>query len=173
MKIDSETFVCMICLAAFFGYTLGLRNMVKNTCKTQQCHRVTQTNLSELADILTSSHLMIDNSQIFATLKMTTTTQTPQSIPVNDNDVCESLMVTNNASDAQDVDLTETEKEGKESENQSTTKTITTPSNANTTLLNNTEEEYEVILGNVKKNDTTNSTKKPPLYYFGWFDSIF
>jgi len=173
MKIDSETFVCMICLAAFIGYTLGLRNMVKNTCKTQQCHRVTQTNLSELADILTSSHLMIDNSQIFATLKMTTTTQTPQSIPVNDNDVCESLMVTNNASDAQDVDLTETEKEGKESENNTTTKTITTPSNANATLLNNTEEEYEVILGNVKKNDTTNSTKKPPLYYFGWFDSIF
>jgi hypothetical protein len=174
MKIDSETFVCMICLAAFIGYTLGLRNMVKNTCKTQQCHRVTQTNLSELADILTSSHLMIDNSQIFATLTMTTTTQTPQSIPVNDNGVCESLMVTNNATDAQDVDLTETEKEkGKESENHTTTKTITTPSDANTTLLNNTEEEYEVILGNVKKNDTMNSTKKPPLYYFGWFDSIF
>jgi hypothetical protein len=117
---------------------------------------------------------MIDNSQIFATLKMTTTTQTPQSIPVNDNDVCESLMVTKNATDAQDVDLTETEKEkGKESENQTTTKMITTPSNVNTTLLNNTEEEYEVILGNVKKNDTTNSTKNPHQYYFGWFDSIF
>jgi hypothetical protein len=39
-------------------------------------------------------------------------------------------------------------------------------------ILNNSEEEYEVILGNVKKNDTTKSMIKPQ-YYFGWFDSMF
>ena len=39
-------------------------------------------------------------------------------------------------------------------------------------ILNHSEEEYEVILGNVKKNDTTKSMIKPQ-YYFGWFDSMF
>jgi hypothetical protein len=38
-------------------------------------------------------------------------------------------------------------------------------------ILNNSEEEYEVILGNVKKNDTTKGIKTQ--YYFGWFDSMF
>jgi hypothetical protein len=34
---------------------------------------------------------------------------------------------------------------------------------------NNSEEEYEVVTGNIKKL----YTKKQPRYYFGWFDSIF
>ena len=39
---------------------------------------------------------------------------------------------------------------------------------------NNSEEEYEVIWGNGKKNDTKNVTMTTkPQYYFSWFDSIF
>ena len=170
MKIDSDTFVCMICLAAFIGYTLGLRNMVNTTVKTQQCHKVTQTNLSDLADILTSSHLMINNSQKNLTIMPMITPQT-QSTPIIDNDVCESFMVTTNnvhnvvsTAEEDKVDSIETSASS-ENHTDNNNKTLSP------IILNNSEEEYEVILGNVKKNDTTKGIK--PQYYFGWFDSMF
>ena len=171
MKIDSDTFVCMICLAAFIGYTLGLRNMVNTTVKTQQCHKVTQTNLSDLADILTSSHLMINNLQK-STIMPIITPQT-QSTSIIDNDVCESFMVTTNTRDdvhaeEDKVDSIETSASSESSSDIHTNnnKTLLSP-----IILNNSEEEYEVILGNVKKNDTTKGIKTQ--YYFGWFDSMF
>ena len=151
MKIDSETFVCMICLAAFIGYTLGLRNMVKNTEKMQQCEKVTQTNLSDLADILTSSHLMINNSQT----NSTTMTQVQSPTLVLD-DVHESR------AEEDKVDYIETSASSEIHNNSNTLSPITS---------NNSEEEYEVILGNGKKNDTTRGIKSQ--YYFSWFDSIF
>ena len=166
MKIDSDTFVCMICLAAFIGYTLGVRNVVNNTVKAQQCHKVTQTNLSDLADILTSSHLMINNLQKSTIMPMITP-QT-QSTLIVDNDVCESFMVTTNTRD--DVHAEEDKVDSIEtyasSDIHTNNKTLLSP-----IILNNSEEEYEVILGNVKKNDTTKGMK--PQYYFGWFDSMF
>ena len=170
MKIDSDTFVCMICLAAFIGYTLGVRNMVNTTVKTQQCHKVTQTNLSDLADILTSSHLMINNSQKNLTIMPMITPQT-QSTPIIDNDVCESFMVTTNnvhnvvsTAEEDKVDSIETSASS-ENHTDNNNKTLSP------IILNHSEEEYEVILGNVKKNDTTKGIK--PQYYFGWFDSMF
>jgi len=166
MKIDSDTFVCMICLAAFIGYTLGVRNVVNNTVKAQQCHKVTQTNLSDLADILTSSHLMINNLQKSTIMPMITP-QT-QSTLIVDNDVCESFMVTTNTRD--DVHAEEDKVDSIEtyasSDIHTNNKTLLSP-----IILNNSEEEYEVILGNVKKNDTTKGIKTQ--YYFGWFDSMF
>ena len=169
MKIDSDTFVCMICLAAFIGYTLGLRNMVNTTVKPQQCHKVTQTNLSDLADILTSSHLMINNLQKSTIMSMITP-QT-ESTPIIDNDVCESFMVTTNnvhnvvsTAEEDKVDSIETSASS-ENHTDNNNKTLSP------IILNHSEEEYEVILGNVKKNDTTKGIK--PQYYFGWFDSMF
>jgi len=181
MKIDSDTFVCMICFAAFIGYTLGLRNMVKNTVKIQQCHKVTQTNLSDLADILTSSHLMIDNYQKKFTTTMTTMqTQTQSPTHTFDNvSVCDSFMLTTtNVIDMHDdvvglkaeedkIDSIETSVSSEINNNNKMS-----PNNLVTS--NNSEEEYEVILGNEKKNNTKNVTMKTkPQYYFGWFDSMF
>jgi hypothetical protein len=166
MKIDSDTFVCMICLAAFIGYTLGVRNMVNTTVKTQQCHKVTQTNLSDLADILTSSHLMINNLQKSTIMPMITP-QT-QSTPIIDNDVCESFMLTTNA---HDVHAEEDKVDSIETSASSENHTDNNNKMLSPIILNHSEEEYEVILGNVKKNDTTKGIK--PQYYFGWFDSMF
>ena len=155
MKIDSDTFVCMICLAAFIGYTLGLRNMVNTTVKTQQCHKVTQTNLSDLADILTSSHLMINNLQKSTIMQV----QSPMLILDNVHDDVVSK------AEEDKVDSIETSASS-ENHTNNNNKTLLSP-----IILNNSEEEYEVILGNVKKNDTTKGIK--PQYYFGWFDSMF
>ena len=166
MKIDSDTFVCMICLAAFIGYTLGVRNMVNTTVNPQQCHKVTQTNLSDLADILTSSHLMINNLQKSTIMPMITP-QT-QSTPIIDNDVCESFMLTTNA---HDVHAEEDKVDSIETSASSENHTDNNNKMLSPIILNHSEEEYEVILGNVKKNDTTKGIK--PQYYFGWFDSMF
>ena len=155
MKIDSDTFVCMICLAAFVGYTLGLRNMVNTTVKPQQCHKVTQTNLSDLADILTSSHLMINNLQKSTIMQV----QSPMLILDNVHDDVVSK------AEEDKVDSIETSASS-ENHTNNNNKTLLSP-----IILNNSEEEYEVILGNVKKNDTTKGIK--PQYYFGWFDSMF
>ena len=172
MKIDSDTFVCMICLAAFVGYTLGLRNMVNTTVKPQQCHKVTQTNLSDLADILTSSHLMINNLQKSTIMAM----QVVQSPTLIDNDVCESFMATTNVIDDVHDDVVSRAEDNKIDSIKPSASSENHTDNNNKTLspiiLNHSEEEYEVILGNVKKNDTTNSMIKPQ-YYFGWFDSMF
>ena len=157
----------MICLAAFVGYTLGLRNMVNTTVKPQQCHKVTQTNLSDLADILTSSHLMINNLQKSTIMSMITP-QT-QSTPIIDNDVCESFMVTTNT---HDVHAEEDKVDSIETSASSENHTDNNNKTLSPIILNHSEEEYEVILGNVKKNDTTKSMIKPQ-YYFGWFDSMF
>jgi hypothetical protein len=154
MKIDSDTFVCMICLAAFIGYTLGVRNMVNTTVKTQQCHKVTQTNLSDLADILTSSHLMINNLQKSTIMQV----QSPMLILDNVHDD----VVSKAEEDKVDSIETSASSENHTDNNNKTLSPI---------ILNNSEEEYEVILGNVKKNDTTKGIK--PQYYFGWFDSMF
>ena len=154
MKIDSDTFVCMICLAAFVGYTLGLRNMVNTAVKPQQCHKVTQTNLSDLADILTSSHLMINNLQKSTIMQV----QSPMLILDNVHDD----VVSKAEEDKVDSIETSASSENHTDNNNKTLSPI---------ILNNSEEEYEVILGNVKKNDTTKGIK--PQYYFGWFDSMF
>lgn len=177
MKIDSDTFVCMICFAAFIGYTLGLRNMVKQTVKMQQCDKVTQTNLSDLADILTSSHLMMDNYQKKSTTTMMQLQTQPQTL---DNNVSDSFMLTttnvldmhddvvgSKAEEEDKVDSIETSVSSKINENNNNM----SPNNVVTS--NNSEEEYEVILGNGKKNDTTKVIKHKPQYYFDWFDSIF
>ena len=161
MKIDSDTFVCMICLAAFIGYTLGVRNMVNTTVKTQQCHKVTQTNLSDLADILTSSHLMINNLQKNSTIMQV---QSPMLILEDVHDVHDVVVST---AEEDKVDSIETSASSEASSDIHTNNNKT----FSPILLNNSEEEYEVILGNVKKNDTTKGIK--PQYYFGWFDSIF
>jgi len=172
MKIDSETFVCMICLAAFIGYTLGIQNMVKNTIKTtQQCHKVTQTNLSDLADILTSSHLMINNSQKNSIMQ----TQTQSPTPVLDNicNTCDSLMLTTTNVHVQDVVSSTVEEDKIDSVETCASLEIHNNNNKmtanNVIASNNSEEEYEVITGSIKKL----YKKNQPRYYFGWFDSIF
>jgi len=150
-KIDSETFVCMICLAAFIGYTLGLRNAVKDAVKIQQRHKATQTNLSELAEILTARHLMVENNAN----KNSTMTITATQLPTPATTTAE-----NNTVDSIETSVSSDNHINNE---------MTTSSNT----LNNSEEEYEVILGNDKKNYITKVTMTNKFNYFSWFDSIF
>ena len=146
MKIESDTLVYIICIAAFIGYTLGIQHAITNVMKTPQqsnkVHKITQTNLSDLAEILASNHMIIRHSHDL------------------NHEMCDDL-------NTQDAKLEDAKLEDAKTENVSEV-IINNSGNTNNTN-NNSEEEYEVITRNTKKFDTKNQSH----YYFGWFDSMF
>ena len=155
MKIETDTFVCIICFAAFIGYTLGIQHAVTNVIKTQKTeqqsnklHKTTQTNLSELAEILTSNNMMIERH-------------------LSNDEVCYNLNTEDSKNDSIVEPKVECEVEGVNS-NKYNDNVSDNVSNSFGNI-NSPEEEYEVVTDSIKKLDT----KKQPQYYFGWFDSIF
>ena len=162
MKIESDTFVCIICIAAFIGYTLGIQHVITNVMKTPQqsnkVHKITQTNLSDLAEILASNHMIIRHSY-------------------NSNDeMCDDSKVEDakledaklEDSKLEDSKIENVEDKYNEKINENVSDVIINNS-GNTNNINNSEEEYEVITGNTKKLYTKNQSR----HYFGWFDSMF
>jgi argininosuccinate lyase len=152
MKIESDTFVCIICIAAFIGYTLGIQHVITNVMKTPQqsnkVHKITQTNLSDLAEILASNHMIIRHSY-------------------NSNDeMCDDAKLED--AKLEDVKIENVEDKCNEKINENVSDVIINNS-GNTNNINNSEEEYEVITGNTKKLYTKNQSR----HYFGWFDSMF
>ena len=158
MKIETDTFVSMLCVAAFIGYMLGIQHAVTNVIKTQKTeqqsikiHKTTQTNLSELAELLTSNNMMIERQLL-------------------NDEVCCNLNIEDSKNENNDDTVepkVECEGEGVNSNKYN--------DNVSDNILNSfgninsPEEEYEVVTDSIKKLDT----KKQPQYYFGWFDSIF
>jgi preprotein translocase subunit SecF len=157
MKMETDTFVCIICFAAFIGYTLGIQHAVTNVIKTQntqqqsnKVHKTTQTNLSELAELLTLNNMMVDRN-------------------FSNDEVCYKLNTedSKNENNARLVEpKVECEVEGVNS-NKYNDNVSDNVSNSFGNI-NSPEEEYEVITDSIKK---LNIKKK--YYYFGWFDSIF
>jgi hypothetical protein len=163
MKMETDTFVCIICFAAFIGYTLGIQHAVTNVIKTQhtqqqsnKVHKTTQTNLSELAELLTSNNMMVERQLL-------------------NNEVSYNLNTEDSKNDSIVEPKVECEGEGVNSNKYNDNVSDNVPENVPENVanrsggINNPEEEYEVITGSIKKLDI----KKQPQYYFGWFDSIF
>ena len=154
MKMETDTFVCIICFAAFIGYTLGIQHAVTNVIKTQntqqqsnKVHKTTQTNLSELAELLTLNNMMVDRN-------------------LSNDEVSYNLNTEDSKNDTIVEPKVECEVEGVNS-NKYNDNVSDNVSNSFGNI-NSPEEEYEVITDSIKK---LNIKKK--YYYFGWFDSIF
>ena len=154
MKIETDTFVSIICVAAFIGYMLGIQHRVINVIKTQhtqqqsnKVHKTTQTNLSELAELLTLNNMMVDRN-------------------LSNDEVCYNLNTEDSKNDSIVEPKVECEVEGVNS-NKYNDNVSDNVSNSFGNI-NSPEEEYEVITDSIKK---LNIKKK--YYYFGWFDSIF
>ena len=151
MKMETDTFVCIICFAAFIGYTLGIQHAVTNVIKTQntqqsnKVHKTTQTNLSELAELLTLNNMMVERQLL-------------------NNEVSYNLNTEDSKNDSIVEPKVECEGEGVNSNKYNDNVSDNVPEN----VTNSPEEEYEVITDSIKK---LNIKKK--YYYFGWFDSIF
>jgi hypothetical protein len=175
MKMESDTVFCVICIAAFIGYSLGFQHAMgvvgagagmSSAIKAQEnenkkVHKFTQTNVSvsELGKILTANNLIHPDSPFFLQ-----TERHPEVLIVNnDNHDVDGGGVLgdgacNNSSKNEQVyhDTSET------------TTSVERKDEKNKIMTNISEEEYEVILENIKKVDV-----KRPQYYFGWFDSLF
>ena len=158
MKIETDTFVSIICVAAFIGYMLGIQHRVINVIKTQKTeqqsikiHKTTQTNLSELAELLTSNNMMVDRN-------------------LSNDEVCCNLNIEDSKNENND-DLVESkvECEGEGVNSNKYNDNVSDNILNSFGNINSPEEEYEVVTDSIKKLDT----KKQPQYYFGWFDSIF
>ena len=154
MKMETDTFVCIICFAAFIGYTLGIQHAVTNVIKTQntqqqsnKVHKTTQTNLSELAELLTLNNMMVDRN-------------------FSNDEVCYKLNTEDSKNDSIVEPKVECEGQGVNS-NKYNDNVSDNVSNSFGNI-NSPEEEYEVITDSIKK---LNIKKK--YYYIGWFDSIF
>ena len=161
MKIETDTFVYIICVAAFIGYTLGIQHAVVKIHKTEQqsnkVHKITQTNLSELAELLTLNNMMIDRVQQYS---------------LND-EVTYNLNIEDSKNENDDH-LVEPKVECEDEVINSNKYNENVPDNVpdnvanNSGSINSPEEEYEVITDSIKKLDL-----KKKQYYFGWFDSMF
>ena len=158
MKIETDTFVSIICVAAFIGYMLGIQHAVNNVIKTQKTeqqsikfHKTTQTNLSELAELLTSNNMMVERQ-------------------LSNDEVCYNVNIEDSKNENND-DLVKpkVECEGEEVNSNKYNDNVSENVSNSFGNINSPEEEYEVVTDSIKKLDT----KKQPQYYFGWFDSIF
>jgi hypothetical protein len=162
IKIESDALVCIICAAAFIGYALGIQKMV-NVIKPHQYNKYSQTNLSELAEFLTSNQLIIDGGGGDNVQKHS-----------NDSNVvdekCEEMKM-NVVEIVEEEDKGEGEFKGMKSneDNKKTNENVSEVIVNNSGNVTNSEEEYEVVTGIIKKL----YTKKQPWHYFGWFDSMF
>jgi hypothetical protein len=167
IKFESDALVCMLCFAAFIGYALGVQ-YAANATKTQECnkvHKVTQTNLnlSELAEILTSNRMMIDGGgkHVHVQRDSNATVDNVDEKREENHSLVESRM---------EEDKCKNECQGMKSHENSNPNEILSENVVSNNFgnINNSEEEYEVVIGNIKKLDT-----KKQHYYFGWFDSVF
>lgn len=175
IKIEADALVCMICAAAFFGYALGIQKVV-NVIKPHQHNKYSQTNLSELAELLTSNHMIVDsgggenvqkhsndsNDSNDSNAKLDTSSEETKMNEGN-HSVIESKMVEEGEGEGESQGMNYNKDNEKINENVSE---IIINNSGN---VNNSEEEYEVVTGSIKKT----YTKKQPRYYFGWLDSMF
>ena len=169
IKIESDALVCMICVAAFIGYALGIQKVV-NVIKPHQYNKYSQTNLSELAEFLTSNHMIVGHGgellQNDLNYSNATTHVNCQETKINEGNNGNNSVVESYKGEY------ESECQGMTTyikDNEKTNENISEVIINNSGNVNNSEEEYEVVTGSVKKI----YTKKSPRYYFGWFDSMF
>jgi len=178
MKMESDTVFCMICIAAFIGYSLGFQHAVgvigdagvsmSTAIKAQEnenkkmVHKFTQTNvnLSELGKILTANNLIHPDSPIYSPPH--TERQPEPEVLINNNDNHDNHdMLGGVSSSARNNEQIHDDKS-------ETTTTVENKDEKNKVITNSSEEEYEVIMGSVKKCDVKRGGN-----YKGWFDSLF
>jgi len=170
MKMESDTVFCMICIAAFIGYSLGFQHAVgvigDAGVKAQEnenkkiVHKFTQTNvsLSELGKILTANNLIHPDSPIHSPPH----TERQLEVLINNNDNHDNHDVLGGVSSSA------RNNEQIHDDTSETTTTVENKDEKNKVIINSSEEEYEVIMGSVKKCDVKRGGK-----YIGWFDSLF
>ena len=181
-KYQGETMFCFVCVATVFGYILGVNRVIdaiilKHSGETRvkvvrMLNKYTQTNLSDLSDILASNHLILsrDNqNNIFSSeqgdnqgnnshddIDNSTDNNGNDGNDGNDDDANETTANLNSHDNPENKD---------EQEKQIQENTIMSPSS--TSSVSTSEEDYELV----RKNENVNHLKnKNNMKYFEWLN---
>ena len=188
-KYQGETMFCFVCVATVFGYILGVNRVIdaiilKHSGETRVkvvrvLNKYTQTNLSDLSDILASNHLILsrhNENNIFSSEQGDNQGNNSHDDIYND-DIDNDNSTDNNGNDGNDGnddDANETtanlnshdNPDNKdEQEKQIQENTIMSPSS--TSSVSTSEEDYELV----RKNENVNHLKnKKNMTYFEWLN---
>lgn len=183
-KYQGETMFCFVCVATVFGYILGVNRVIdaiilKHSDETRvkvvrMLNKYTQTNLSDLSDILASNHLILsrhNQNNIFSSeqgdnqgnnshddIDNSTDNNGNDGNDGNDDDANETTANLNSHDNPENKDEDEQEKQIQEN-------TIMSPSS--TSSVSTSEEDYELV----RKNENVNHLKnKNNMKYFEWLN---
>jgi hypothetical protein len=173
-KYQGETMFCFVCVATVFGYILGVNRVIdaiisKHSDETRvkvvkTLNKYTQTNFSEIAELLASNNFIISHSL------------SPNGVV---DDVSSSnVQGDNNTNDNNNDDTNETsanlnsdgnpdkQEKKEDQEKQVQENTIMSPSSTSSSV-STSEEDYELV----RKNENVNHLKnKTNMKYFEWLN---
>lgn len=172
-KYQGETMFCFVCVATVFGYILGVNRVIdaiisKHSDETRvkvvkTLNKYSQTNLSDLAQLLDSNHLIIyrtennDYSNNDDQCDIQRDNQGDNNTNCNDN--------TNETSpNLNSQDNTDNQVKTEDKEKQIQENTVMSPSSSSS--VSTSEEDYELV----RKNENVNHSKNKNMNYFEWLN---
>ena len=170
-KYQGETMFCFVCVATVFGYILGVNRVIdaiisKHSDETRvkvvkTLNKYTQTNFSEIAELLASNNLILSPTSIVNDVS-SSSVQCDNSDDTNDdtNDNTHETSANLNSDGNPDKQEKKEDQEKQVQEN-----TIMSPSSASS--VSTSEEDYELV----RKNENVNHLKnKTNMKYFEWLN---
>lgn len=175
-KYQGETMFCFVCVATVFGYILGVNKVIdaiisKHSRETrvkvvQMLNKCTQTNLSDLAELLASKNIILSHNEndVFSSEHADNKDDINDDIDTNNNtnDVTNE---TNNETSTNLNDYLDKQEKKDDQCKQMQENTVMSPSSASS--ISTSEEDYELV----KQNENNNHLKnKKSANYFEWFN---
>jgi hypothetical protein len=175
-KYQGETMFCFVCVATVFGYILGVNRVIdaiisKHSDETRvkvvkTLNKYTQTNFSEIAELLASNNLIISHSlfpnRVVDDVSSSSSEQCDNNTNDNNNDTND---VTNETIANLNSHDDNPDKQEKKEDQEKQLQENTYPSS--TSSVSTSEEDYELV----RKTENVNHLKnKTNMKYFEWLN---
>ena len=170
-KYQGETMFCFVCVATVFGYILGVNRVIdailsKHSGETRvkvvkTLNKYTQTNFSEIAELLASNHLILSPNRVVDDVSSSSGQCDNSDGTSNDNNDMNETSANLNSDDTPDKQEKKEDQEKQVQEN-----TIMSPSSTSSSV-STSEEDYELV----RKQENVNHLKnKTNMKYFEWLN---
>ena len=178
-KYQGETMFCFVCVATVFGYILGVNRVIdaiisKHSDETRvkvvrMLNKYTQTNLSDLVEILASNNLILSHNKndVSSSEQADNNDDINYDIDTNNhtNDVTND--VTNETHNETPTNLNDNpDKQDKKEDQEKQVQENTIMSPSSTPSVSTSEEDYELV----RKNENVNHLKNKNNKYFEWLN---
>ena len=167
-KYQGETMFCFVCVATVFGYILGVNKVVdailskhshdKHVKVVRMINKYTQTNLSDLAELLASKNIIFTSSDKNETHDVVLNDDNNDHNNDHNNEKSQNLK-------CQHSPPSDQEKQDNQ-ENHQQQHSVMSPSSISSSIYTS-EEDYELV----KKNENNSQSKnKKSANYFEWLN---